>query len=157
MEKTRKPKPSIQREQLDRRLERLKEKSSPPPGSGWIRAIRESLGMSSTQLAKRLGITKQSLGRIEKNEISGAVTIETLKRVANALDCDLHIALVPRTSLHSIIEKRALEVASKVVARTAIHMDLEKQGTDASFQQKRVKELADELIRTGDHRLWEEL
>ena len=157
MEKVGKPKTSIQREQLDRRLERLKDRSFPSPGRGWIRAIRESLGMSSTQLAKRLDITKQSLNRIEKNELSGAVTVETLKRVAKVLDCDLRIAFVPRTSLLSTVEERALEVASKVIARTALHMSLEKQETDSSFQKKRIKELADELIRTGDRRLWEDL
>lgn len=152
-----KQKISIQRDQLDRRFGRLKEKNNNVPGEGWIRTIRESLGMSSTQLARRLGITKQSLNRIEKNELTGAVTLETLRRVAMALECNVQLALIPNKSLQNILEIRALEVASKIIERTNLHMELEKQETDKSFRQKRIKELADELIRTGDHRIWEDL
>jgi len=156
MKKTGHAKISIQRDQLDRRLQRLKSQNSASPKQGWIRAVRESLGMSATQLASRLGITRQSFHRLEKNELSGAITLETLRKIADALSCDLNIALVPRTSLHSVIEARAREVAEKIIARTALHMDLEKQGTDSTFQKRRIKELADELVRTGDRRLWEE-
>ena len=112
--------------------------------------------MSSAQLARHLGITKQSLHRIEKNERSGAVTVETLKRIADALFCDLDISFAPRVPLQTMVEERALKVAQKTVERTELHMGLEKQGTGCSFQKKRIREMADELVRTEDRRLWED-
>ena len=155
--KSKKTKTSIQKDQLDRRFEKLRSAAVASPAKGWVRAIRESLGMSAAQLAQRLGMTRQSLHRIEKNELSGAVSIETLRRVAEALSCDLSLTLVPKESLRSILEDRAVQVAARIIDRTELHMGLEEQGTGAAYRKKRIKDLAAELIRTGDHRLWEDL
>lgn len=133
-----------------------KEPRSLPPPSGWIAAVREALGMSSAQLARRLGITKPTMRKIEESERRGTITLSTLQRAANALGCEVKISLLPPDSLEGILRRRALETAEKILKRTSLHMNLEAQGTSPSFQKDQLKEMADDLIRNFDRRLWED-
>jgi predicted DNA-binding mobile mystery protein A len=146
----------LQRDQLDQKLIPLRSLQLSPPKNGWIHAIRESLGMSASQLAKRLKIPRQNLHRIEQNEVTGHITVATLKKIADQLSCDLQITFIPKTSLQNIIEKRAMEVAQRTLQRTNLHMALEDQKTNENFLKNKIKELADDLIRTSDKRLWED-
>ena len=83
--------------QLDFVMNRWREADLPPrPPSGWIKAVREALGMTSAYLAKRLGITLSTATRLELSEAEDRITLATLRRAAEALDCELHYALVPR-------------------------------------------------------------
>jgi len=82
------------------------------PPKGWIRAIRGSLGMSGRQLAGRLGLSKQSVARMERDEIKGALSLKTLRRVAEGLDCVLVYGIVPRTSLEKLVYDRARTIVS---------------------------------------------
>lgn len=150
-------KTKLQRDQLDRRFVSIRALPLSSPPSGWIKALRESLGLSASQLAKRLGLPRQNLSRIEKGEKDGSITVATLKKVADALSCDLHIVFVPRQPLQEIVNNRAREVAKKIIERTNIHMNLEKQGADQAFLEKSIQELAEELVRNSDKRLWEEI
>ena len=70
-----------------------------PPSRGWIKAIREALGMSTAQLAKRLGVRQPSIVDLERSEEKGSIELATLRRVAEALDCTLVYALVPNSPL----------------------------------------------------------
>src|SRR5659263_218073 len=79
------------------RFSRLKE--SQPPVDGWIRAIRKALGMSGVQFANRLGVSAPRVAILEKAEITGGVTIRSMRQAADALGCMFVYALVPRTSL----------------------------------------------------------
>jgi predicted DNA-binding mobile mystery protein A len=65
------------------------------PNRGWIKAIREALGMTTVQLAKRLGVKQPSVTALEQSEAKGTIELATLRRVAEALDCVLVYALVP--------------------------------------------------------------
>src|SRR5260370_28836373 len=78
-----------------------------PPVRGWIKAIREALGMSTAQLAKRLKIKQPSVIALEKSEAKGTIELATLRRVAEALDCTLVYALVPKKPLESVVRGRA--------------------------------------------------
>ena len=74
--------------QFDQTLSQLKPLLNlPVPNTGWIRAIRESLGMTAKQLAKRLGVSPPRITQLEADETEGRVTINTLRRSAEALDC----------------------------------------------------------------------
>jgi len=66
------------------------------PQRGWIRAIRDALGVSGPQLAFRLGVSKQRISALEKAEIEGGASLNSIRQAADALDCDLVYALVPR-------------------------------------------------------------
>ena len=52
----------IARQRLDERLSAFKPESRfAVPPKGWIRAIRDALGMHAFQLGKRLGMTQQGV------------------------------------------------------------------------------------------------
>src|ERR1700742_2138191 len=100
---------NLQLNQLDRRLEpyRATRKVS-RPAKGWIRAIRQALGVSSGELARRLGTSRQLPLQLEKGEAEDRITLKSLRVAANALDCDLVYALVPRAAgMQELIESRA--------------------------------------------------
>src|SRR5262245_27532719 len=90
----------LARRTLDARLRdrSIRELASRPP-RGWVRAIRDALGMSSRQLANRMGQSQPAVTKLERSEASGGARLDSLRRAADALDCDLVYALVPRTSL----------------------------------------------------------
>src|ERR1700691_1252652 len=75
------------------------------PVRGWIKAIREALGMSTAQLAERLGIKQPSLEELEQSETKGTIELATLRRVAEALDCTLIYALVPNQPLENAVHE----------------------------------------------------
>jgi predicted DNA-binding mobile mystery protein A len=117
----------------------LRELARPP--RGWIRAVREALGMSAAALADRLGITAGAVTRLEQSEAAGRVQLDTLRRSADALGCDLVYLLVPRRPLTAVVRERARELAREQVAAVAQTMRLEDQATDRSA------DLEDQLTR----------
>lgn len=144
------------RQQISTRLDQEKKLGVEGPSSGWIRAIREHLGISGVQLARKLGMTKQALKIIESSEKKGTISVGTLRKIADALDCDVKVALIPRCSLDALLKDRAYQVAERIVGRTALHMALEDQSTSNDFRKNQIQELAEELIRTGDRRIWDD-
>jgi predicted DNA-binding mobile mystery protein A len=101
------------RRRLDQRFEPLRNSRNllTPPPVGWIRVIRDAIGMTAAQLAKRLGVSQQRALVIEQAETSGSITLASLARAADALDCELIYAVVPRTSLERLVEDRAAKLA----------------------------------------------
>jgi predicted DNA-binding mobile mystery protein A len=65
------------------------------PPQGWLRAVRDALGMTTAQLGRRLKVFQPRIVELEKSEVSGSVTLHTLQRAAEALGCRLVYALVP--------------------------------------------------------------
>jgi predicted DNA-binding mobile mystery protein A len=99
-----------------------------PPPTGWIKAIRLALGMTLQQFANRLSITKQSIQGIEQREKDGSISIKALRAAANALDMQLVYGFVPKDgSLNALIDRKARELAIKIVHRTSNTMKLEDQ------------------------------
>ena len=115
--------------QLDRTLEPFQAaRKVSRPSKGWIRAIRQALGISSGELARRLGTSRQLPLQLEKGEAEDRITLKSLRAVANALDCDLVYALVPRAaSLGELIENRARAEAKQRVLGVEHSMALENQ------------------------------
>jgi predicted DNA-binding mobile mystery protein A len=115
------------------------------PVRGWIKAIRQALGMSSAQLAKRLGMKQPSLAEIEQSEVKGTIQLATLRRVAEALDCKLIYALVPNKPLDAIVSARARQVARRRLASVDHTMLLENQKVSARDFEPRLDELARDI------------
>jgi len=115
--------------QLDRALEPYRAaREVPRPSKGWIRTIRQALGVSSGELARRLGTSRQLPLQLEKGEAEDRVTLKSLRAAANALDCDLVYALVPRAgSIQELIENRARAEAKNRVLGVEHSMALENQ------------------------------
>lgn len=150
-------KKKLQLDQLDRKLDKYKmaSKVTPPP-SGWIRSIRLSLGMTLQQLAEKLSITKQSVYELEKREKKGSITLKSLKEVANAMDLQLVYALVPKDgSLDLLIERKAQELAQRIVSRTSDNMKLEAQENSNERIEKAIHERSITLKSEMPRVLWD--
>lgn len=120
---------ALQRKQLDSRVHRdVPVGSLETPPRGWVHAIRTALGMTQAQLARRLGISAASVSALEKREVAGTTTVATLRQAAEALDCDLRIAFVPRRGLQRAVQDEAMRKAQAERERIAHTMRLEGQG-----------------------------
>jgi predicted DNA-binding mobile mystery protein A len=147
----------LRREQLDRALSQpMALQQIVLPKRGWIREVREALGLTALQLASRMGVSQPTVANLEHSEARGAITLASLKKAAEAMGCRLTYAFVPCTSLEDVIQKRATGAAVRLLARVDHTMSLEAQSADAEFRARRVRELTDELVRTLSRELWEE-
>jgi len=148
--------PVLARKNLDRRLSRLREtKELARPPRGWLKAIREALGMTTEQLANRLGVSQPRIVQLERAEAEGSVTLKTLRQAAEALDCTLVYALVPNEPLDEMLTHRARLVAEKQLARTNHTMRLENQELEPTALREERERLVAELLRGNPKRLWE--
>ena len=146
----------IARQQLDATLARFSEvrKVQLPP-KGWIRAVREVLGMSGKQLAGRLHVSQPRVHKLEQSEPSGALTLKSMRQVAEALDCVFVYALVPRSSLEETVRTQARTVAGERLQRVSHSMLLEAQGLSTKEQQASLDDAIEELARETPKDLWE--
>ena len=122
------------REVLDRRLSALKPvELYAPPRAGWIRAIRDALGMTAADLGARMGISGASIRSFEDTETTGGIRLSSLQRAADAMDCTLVYAFIPRSSLELTVQRQALTVLDQQMKRVRQTMALEAQESDASL------------------------
>jgi predicted DNA-binding mobile mystery protein A len=142
------------RKRLDERLAAVKVASAfaAPPPRGWIRAIRDAIGMSGPQLARRLGVSPQSLDQTERSESNGSIQLSTLRRYAEALESTLVYALVPNTSLEQMVQARARRIALIVLGRVSQTMKLEDQETSNRDLELRIEAYIRDELRDRD--LW---
>jgi predicted DNA-binding mobile mystery protein A len=124
-----------------------------PPHRGWIKAVRQALGMSTAQLARRLGVKQPSVIDLEESEARGTIQLATLRRAAEALDCTLVYALVPNQPLDSMVREQARLVARRRISAVEQTMRLE----DQAARKKDVEARLDALAEDVDPRsLWDE-
>lgn len=147
---------SLARKQLERRLAPLREAKITAPSRGWIKAIREALGMTARQLAARMDASPSRIPVIEKAEVTGATTIKTLREAAEAMNCTFVYAFVPTKPLDEILRERAVQKTRQDIARLDHTMRLENQAllkSDLDDEQRRMVE----LILSGSLKgLWED-
>ena len=138
--------PRIARQRLDERLEAISSEEIPRPHRGWIRAVREALGMSTAELGQRVGVSQQSIVEFEQGEQRSTIQLDTLERVAAAMDCELVYAIVPRTSLEETVQSRAHDKARQVLATVEHHSRLEDQSVSDADLAAQIDEVAADLI-----------
>jgi predicted DNA-binding mobile mystery protein A len=126
------------------------------PPRGWLRAIRDALGLTTKQLAKRLGVSQPRVVALEKGEVEGTVTLASLRKAAEALDCKLVYAFVPNRPLVDTLRERAEKVADVQMGRLHQTMRLENQALTMSDQRRQRDNLIDDLMRGSARRLWDE-
>jgi predicted DNA-binding mobile mystery protein A len=124
------------------------------PTRGWIRAIRDALGMTSRQLASRLGVSQVAVTKLERSEVDGSARLESLRRAAAALDCDLVYALMPRSTLDDTVRQRASLLAGQDLQKVDRTMRLEDQALTDEQLTARLADYADRLVTAG--RLWDD-
>lgn len=149
---------AVARKQLDARFQNLKTPGLfARPQNGWIRAIRDSLGMSATQLASRLGVSQPRVTVLEKDEIKGKLTLQTLEKTANALNCTLVYALVPHQSLEKMVQERAEKMAEARLKTVGHTMNLEDQRVLPDDAKAQHKQLVEDIIRRESRHIWDQL
>jgi len=150
-------KKSLQLQQLNSKMRgfaSLKQVVMPP--TGWIKAIRTAIGMSMQQLGNKLNVSKQGVMDIEKREKDGSITIKSLREIARAMDMQLVYGFVPNDgSLDALIEKRATELATQIVMRTANTMKLEDQANSKKRIETAIRERATAIKNEMPKILWD--
>ena len=148
---------ALARRQLDKRLAELRElEAFSRPPRGWIKAIREALGMTTAQLARRLGVSQPRVTAMEKGEIQGSLTLESLEKAAHAMDCRFVYALVPREPLVDTVREQAERKARDKLVSTSHSMVLEAQGVDRETEAEQVERLARRLEAKAGAALWDD-
>lgn len=92
---------AIVRQGLDDRLPELlnARKSAVRPTRGWLRAVREAIDAKQHAVAKRMGVKRQSYARLEETETQGSISLASLQKAAEAMDCEVVYYLVPRPAV----------------------------------------------------------
>jgi predicted DNA-binding mobile mystery protein A len=113
--------------QLDRSSELVRSLPARPSG-GWIASVREALGLSQRQVAKKMHASGQAIQQFERAEAEDRITIRALRRVAGSMGCDLVYMLVPRSgSFTELAEHPTREQAARDVKSVMHTMALEDQ------------------------------
>ena len=149
----------LTRKQLDDRLQPLRTKSlREVPAGGWAKTVRTSLGMPAEVLGQRIGIGQSAVSQLEASETAETITLASLKRLGEGLDCDLVYALVPRTGLNEMMKRQALDRARKIVGSVSDSMALEDQAVPKKDRKEQINRMANDFLTrpstsTG---LWDE-
>ncbi len=146
----------LARKHLDRKLAQLRTAELAAPPRGWMKAIREALGMSTRQLAERMGVSPSRVPTIEKAEVTGSTTIKTLREAAEAMNCEFVYAFVPAKPLEDIIKdqiSRKVESNLRWIGHT---MRLENQAMNPGDVDDERQRLINEALAGSLRRLWDE-
>ena len=146
------------RKSLDHKLNHLiKGGEFARPHRGWIKAVREALGMTTAQLARRIGVSQPRITELEQAEIDDKITLGSLRRAAEALNCTLVYAIVPNNStLENIVLDRARKKATKILAGVNHTMALEDQNLSDEDIRSEIENLAHEIIVKKPRIIWDE-
>ena len=134
------------RRHLDQRLDGIGDQIGPRPAKGWLRAMREALGMSTSEMASRMGVSQSRISQIERAEVDGSIRFSTLERAAEALNCSVQYVLVPNEPLEVSVRRQARVQAAAGVAAVTHTMRLEDQAPSDDTVAEQVDALADELV-----------
>lgn len=126
------------------------------PPRGWVRAVRDALGMTTAQLGRRLNVDQSRITKMEQAEVEDAVTLKTLRLAAEGLGCTLVYAFVPNPSLEDAVRRRAEHVADRTLASVDHTMRLENQGLNPDDLARERERLVAELLSGSPRRLWDE-
>ena len=145
------------RKNLDKKLNLLKNSEIlARPQRGWVKAIREALGTTTAQFGRRMGVSQPRASNIEKAEATSKITLESLERAAEALDCRLVYALVPHESLDAQVKERARKLAEKHLTSVSHSMTLEDQRARDEDTREQFERLIQSLLNAPGSKLWDE-
>jgi predicted DNA-binding mobile mystery protein A len=127
--------------------------ASPKPG--WLVTARKALGMSTTQLGRRIGVTRARISQAELAEPSGGVTLKYMSAIAEAMGCRFVYAIVPaKGRIQDLITAQAHKKAQALVTRASTHMALEEQSLSPEKNKEEVERIARDLSRTMPPDFW---
>lgn len=143
------------REQLDKRL------TSSIIGllqsdHGWIKLLREALGMSTTQLAKRVGIDQSRISRLENAEIDGDLKLSSLKKIAEGLNMRFVYGFIPQSSLEDLVKEQAQKIAQKRMERVNHTIRLKDQELTMQEKAKAFDDLVLKILVEDSKDFWDQ-
>lgn len=149
---------SLRLRQIDARLNLVRDvvDSQFPPRGGWLRTIRNALGMTADQVAKRLDVTPANVTSLEASEAKETISLKRLREVADVLESDLVYVLLPRRPLAQMREERARLVAGRILGRVSHMMSLEDQAVTTQELNRQQDELAEDLLESWSRELWDD-
>lgn len=136
--------------QVNRRLEALRDvKDKALVRNGWINYMRTALGLTLSELGSLVSLSTASVAQAERREADGQVSLSTLKKMAEAMDCELIYAFVPKKDIKTMVHDQAFEKARKTLGIADLHMKLEDQKVEGN-EEERIERLAKKFIEKGD-------
>jgi predicted DNA-binding mobile mystery protein A len=145
------------RDQLDKRLDGLVPLAdSPVPATGWIKILREALGMSAKQLGKRVGIDQSRISRLEKAEADGDLKLSSLKKVAEGLDMKFVYSFIPKERLETMVHEQAKKIALKRMAKVNHTMRLEEQELSNEQKEQTLEDLIQKILLEEPKDFWDQ-
>lgn len=121
-----------------------------PKGKSWIETIRESIGMTALQLAKRLGVSQPRISVMEKNEKN--LKISTMEKIAESINCDFVYYFKPKTSFQDFVGNQARRKAEEILKTVNLNMALEDQKI---AEQEAVEDMMSDFINNNTKRIWD--
>jgi predicted DNA-binding mobile mystery protein A len=125
------------------------------PSEGWLRSVRKALGMSGAQLARRMGVTRARISNAEKDELRGAVTLQSMQTAAEAMGCRFVYAMVPPKTVEDLIIAQARKKAAALVGMASMHMALESQTLPGDKIAQEVSRLTRDFIHEMPSDFWD--
>ena len=125
-----------------------------PSSEGWLKTVRKALGMSGSQLAIRLGVTKGRVSQAESAELTGSATLKSMQNMAQAMDCRFVYAVIPEKEIECVIKDRAVLKAKEQIKAASTQMALEAQSLNDEQLTFAVDQLASEIIEKMPSDLW---
>jgi predicted DNA-binding mobile mystery protein A len=148
----------LQRKQLDQKLMPLRDVVLRTiPRGGWTKAIRRSLGMSAEALGRRIGVSQSAVSQLEASEQNEKITLASLRKLADGLECDLIYAFVPKHSLEDMMRRQADRRARSIVDSVSTSMELEDQPVPPEDRKNQIEALADELLTRPGTGFWDDV
>jgi len=131
------------------------------PKLGWIKTLRTALSMNGASLARRLGLHRSIVSYLERAEQDGSITLKKLQQVAQAMECELIYALVPKSTMNNprplirdVLQKQAHHKASKIVNRASTQMIMESQELKGDDLKKEVNRLSEHMLNEMPKDFW---
>ena len=127
------------------------------PQEGWIKSVRNALGMSAAQLGRRVDRTRANISAAERSEQEKRATIQSMKTLAEAMGCKFVYAIIPTDGdIKNVIEQQARKKAKALVNQASTHMALEKQSLSAEMVNDEIESLTCDLMENVNSDFWKD-
>lgn len=141
---------------IDKKLEPITALKIEKPNGGWLGVIQKALGIPTNIMAARAGVSSAAAVQAMRSEAAETISLATLRRFANGMECDLVYALVPKneSSLEDMVKQAVYEVAQKMASSTDHHMRLERQAVSQTEVNAQIDDIAKNLYVKFPASLW---
>lgn len=136
--------------QVNRRVEALRvSQDKTHVRGGWIRYMRQALGLTMQELARLVALPASNIAQAEKREVEDKITLGMLRKLAHAMECELVYSFIPKKDITTLIRDKATEKARRTLQSADHHMKLEDQKV-VGDEEERIARLAQKFIEKGD-------